>query len=39
MMSGNKISLKTLNLNVDFEIIKDQLDDIVNEYFNLPEIC
>lgn len=32
-MSGNKISAKTLNLNVNFENIKEQLDKIVYEYF------
>ena len=32
MMSGNKISVKTLNLNADFDIIKEQLDNIVEEY-------
>ena len=35
MMSGNKISVKTLNLNQNFELIKAQLDDIVNNYFNI----
>ncbi len=33
VMSGNKISVKTLDLNQDFEIIKNQLDDIVWKYF------
>ena len=33
-MSGNKISAKTLNLNVDFNIIKEQLDNIIYEYFD-----
>ena len=32
-MSGNRISAKTLNLNVDFKKIKKQLDIIVEEYF------
>lgn len=35
VMSGNNISVKTLDLNQDFEIIKKQLDDIVYEYFNI----
>ena len=35
MMSGNKISVKTLNLNQNFELIKAQLDDIVNNYFKI----
>lgn len=33
MMSGNKIIVKTLNLDADFELIKEQLDNIVYEYF------
>ena len=32
MMSGNKISVKTLDLNQDFEKIKKQLDSIVEDY-------
>ena len=32
MMSGNKISVKTLDLNEDFEEIKNQLDEIVDKY-------
>ena len=32
LMSGNKISVKTLDLNQDFDSIKQQLDDIVEEY-------
>lgn len=35
MMSGNKISVKTLNLNQNFELIKAQLDEIVNNYFKI----
>ena len=31
-MSGNTIAVKTLDLNQDFEIIKIQLDEIVNTY-------
>lgn len=33
MMSGNKISVKTLDLNQEFFNIKKQLDDFVFEYF------
>ena len=32
VMSGNKISLKTLDLNWEFNVIKEQLDSIVNMY-------
>lgn len=32
VMSGNKISVKTLDLNQEFNVIKDQLDLIVNRY-------
>lgn len=32
-MSGNKISVKTLDLDCDFEKIAEQLDEIVYEYF------
>lgn len=31
-MSGNTISVKTLDLNKDFNLIKEQLDGIVDEY-------
>lgn len=31
-MSGNKISVKTLDLNCDFEMIKEQLNQIVSEH-------
>ena len=34
VMSGNKISVKTLDLNQEFDVIKEQLDGIVSEYFN-----
>lgn len=34
-MSGNKIDVRTLDLNCDFGIIKQQLDSIVNEFFVL----
>lgn len=33
MMRGNKISVKTLDLNVEFELIKNQLNNIISEYF------
>ena len=33
-MSGNHISVKTLDLNVEFEEIRKQLDNIVEKYFN-----
>ncbi|MBO7554616.1 MAG: hypothetical protein J6T41_01400, partial [Neisseriaceae bacterium] len=32
-LSGNKISVKTLDLNQDFANITKQLDDIVNDFF------
>lgn len=32
-MSGNKISVKTLDLNQDFTLIKEQLDGIAYDYF------
>lgn len=32
-MSGNKISAKVLDLNVDFNLICRQLDNIVEKYF------
>jgi 5-methylcytosine-specific restriction enzyme subunit McrC len=31
-MSGNKISVRTLDLNMEFDGIKKQLDEIVEEY-------
>ena len=34
-MSGNKITVRTLNLNCDFEDIAAQLDDIVQKHFNI----
>ena len=34
MMSGNRISVKTLNLNCDFAEIKVQLNKIANDFFN-----
>jgi 5-methylcytosine-specific restriction enzyme subunit McrC len=33
LMSGNRISVKTLDLNCVFACIKDQLNSIVNNYF------
>lgn len=33
MMSGNLISVKTLDLNVDFNLIKEQLNSIANTFF------
>lgn len=32
-MSGNRISVRTLDLNQDFSMIREQLDGIVREYF------
>lgn len=34
-MSGNTISVKTLDLDCDFEKIAGQLDEIAEEYFNI----
>ena len=34
-LMGSKISIKTLDLNADFEDIRRQLDDIVEKYFGL----
>lgn len=34
-MSGNQISVKTLDLNCDFSKIREQLDLIVNDHFKL----
>lgn len=36
IISGNKISAKTLDLNCDFVTIKAQLVGIANEYFEIP---
>jgi 5-methylcytosine-specific restriction enzyme subunit McrC len=33
-MSGNRIMVNTLDLNVEFEAIRSQLNKIVNDYFN-----
>ncbi len=35
LMSGNKISVKTLNLNQDFNLIKEKLNNIADTYFDL----
>lgn len=35
LMSGNKISVKTLNLNQDFNLIKKELNNIADTFFNL----
>lgn len=35
LMSGNKISIKTLNLNQNFNLIKEELNNIADTYFNL----
>lgn len=32
-MSGNRIDVKTLDLNCDFSVIKEQLDSIVKDFF------
>jgi len=34
-MSGNKIIVRTLNLNTDFNHIKSQLDDLANDWVSL----
>ena len=34
-MSGNQISVKTLDLNNDFSTISSQLNQIVSEHFNI----
>lgn len=35
VMSGNKISVKTLDLNQEFEVIKEQLDNIANTLYQV----
>ena len=35
VIGGNKISVKTLDLNCDFEVIRGQLDAIINSVFQL----
>ena len=37
-MSGNRISVKTLDLNVEFNEIRKQLDNIVDIYFDINRI-
>lgn len=39
MMSGNKISVKTLDLNQEFANIRKQLDEIVCSYFEINAAC
>lgn len=34
VMSGNRIDVRTLNLDCDFEVIRRQLDGIVEKFFN-----
>jgi 5-methylcytosine-specific restriction enzyme subunit McrC len=34
-MSGNKISVKTLDLNSEFQVIANQLNAIVEEFFGV----
>ena len=34
VMSGNRIDVRTLDLDCDFEVIRRQLDGIVEEFFN-----
>ena len=34
LMSGNKISVRTLDLNQDFEKIREQLDGIADSFFS-----
>ena len=35
MMDGNKISVKTLDLNQEFKFIEEDLEKIVKNYFNI----
>ena len=37
-MSGNRISVRTLNLDGDFGMIKEQLDEIAERYLGVKEI-
>jgi 5-methylcytosine-specific restriction enzyme subunit McrC len=39
VIGGNKIGVKTLDLNVEFKLISLQLDEIVEEYFGTVEDC
>ena len=34
-MSGNRIAVRTLNLDGDFPMIKEQLDGIAEKYLNV----
>jgi 5-methylcytosine-specific restriction enzyme subunit McrC len=34
-MSGNRISVKTLDLNCEFQVIADQLSEIAEKYFGV----
>lgn len=36
-VDGNRLSARTLDLNQDFNLIKQQLNDIATEYFNQPQ--
>ncbi len=38
LMGGNKISVKTLDLNMEFEGIKEQLNNIVDSYFEISDV-
>lgn len=35
ILSGNKVSVKTLNLNTGFDAIRKYLDEIVQEHFQV----
>ena len=37
VMSGNKISVKTLDLDCDFSQISEQLDRIIEKYFGVKK--
>jgi 5-methylcytosine-specific restriction enzyme subunit McrC len=36
-MSGNQVTVRTLDLNLDFSSVRKQLDSIVDEYFPSAE--
>lgn len=38
MIGGNRIAVKTLDLNCDFRVIAKQLDKIVDAYFSSPSV-
>lgn len=38
-MSGNRISVRTLDLNQEFREIQAQLDGIIEKYFHIRRIC